>query len=92
MSRKKERASKNVGEVAIRKVKIEYSSPFEGELTEDGKFLFSTFAHSFKGEPMPSHFKFKVSEDDELEEGQIIGTSRSGQVLYWEQGMVIAKG
>ncbi len=71
---------------------MQYESPFASELGENKTFLYSIVVQSFKCQPMPSNFEFHVEEYDVLEEGQVIGISRSGQVLYWEQGTVVARG
>ena len=70
----------------------DYSNPMENEVGDDGKFIFGAAVNVFRGLPLPSHFDINVFEDDELEEGQVIGTSRLGQVLYWIYNSVVAKG
>ena len=64
---------------------------FEPELV-DGQFKHKTRNTTFRGEKMPSTFNFTVNENDKLREGQQIGTSRTGQTLYWSQGSVISRG
>lgn len=52
----------------------------------------------FRGEHFPLNFYFTVTENEVLTEGQLIGFVRPvldeydpGQLLYWEQGQVIAR-
>lgn len=71
--------------------RLEYRSPLEDEVS-GGRWVHENSIIFFRGQLLPSHFVFHVDEDDELEEGQVIGVSRWGQVLYWEQNSIIARG
>lgn len=70
-----------------------YENPHaEGEL-ENQKFKYPTNSeNSFRGQPLPGHFEVHASETQRLIEGQVIGTTRFGQTLYWIHGSVVAKG
>lgn len=70
---------------------VDVPNPIENEV-EAGVFRYVNQPVIFRGDKYPAHFELRVSDDDELEEGQVIGTSRSGQVLYWMQSMIIAMG
>lgn len=71
--------------------RLEYRSPVEDEVY-DGRWVHGNSIIFFRGQPLPSHFEIRVSEDDELEEEQVVGISRLGQVLYWSQNSIIARG
>lgn len=59
---------------------------------KDGKFVHPIYDVHFKGVHYPSTFVFEISEDAELKDGQRIGHSLDGQVLYWSQNQVVARG
>ncbi len=88
MSRPKEKYAK------FRKTdteKIELSPhPFENEVLGTA-FITLCGATTFRGQITPANFEYSVDENDVLEEGQPIGISRNGQVLYWENEQVIAR-
>lgn len=62
------------------------------EETEGGKFKHELVIVRFRGQELPSHFTITYKGKREPKEGQIIGHTRFGQTLYYEQGSVIAKG
>lgn len=64
--------------------------PIDDE-TRNGKFINATKMKHFRGQDLPAHFIITVDEKDELLECQIIGKTRFGDFLYWEQGQVIVK-
>lgn len=71
--------------------KVEPPTPLEQEV-DNGKFRYGSKPVLFRGYAYPAHFELTVSDDDELVEGQVIGTSRLGPVLYWLQSMIVAMG
>ncbi|NCS97981.1 MAG: hypothetical protein GW762_05310 [Candidatus Pacebacteria bacterium] len=74
------------------RVTITYTSPMEEELDSNGRFIYATAAVMFKSFAYPSNFEINAQDYDVLQEGELIGTSRSGQMLYWINNMIIAKG
>lgn len=70
----------------------EIANPWQDEVTEQGTFKYAFAPVLFKGDMYPASFELHVQEYDVLEEGEIIGVSRTGQVLYWLHNMIVAKG
>lgn len=68
-----------------------YSSPFEDKLNNQ-RFFEPTDPIFFKGMMLPANFQIQVSDDVMLSNGQVIGNTTDGQILYWSNGQVIAKG
>lgn len=74
------------------------SHGFSG-LQENGKFApLPSLINEFRGEEYPLNFYFDPAYQDmtaEEMEGRLIGTANTcgpKQYLYWEQGMVVARG
>lgn len=59
---------------------------------KDGRFIHATGMKMFRGQKLPSHFRITVSDTDKLSEGQEIGRTRFGQVIYWINNQVVVKG
>lgn len=68
-----------------------YQSPMSDELTNKG-FTHPTRFQKFRGEIIPDSFDLDVSEDEELKDGQVVGSTRFGQMLVWLHNMIITKG
>lgn len=60
--------------------------------TINGKFIHTTGMKLFRGQKLPSHFNIYASDSQELSEGQEIGRTRFGQILYWINNQVVARG
>ena len=57
------------------------------------KFSHGTNNHNtFRGQQLPGYFEINASETQDLKDGQIIGSTRFGQTLYWKGGQVVARG
>jgi hypothetical protein len=47
------------------------------------KFVDPTGYRTFKGQPIPATFRLDVKENQELTEGQVIGSTVFGSALFW---------
>lgn len=56
-----------------------------------GKFKRPVYKRLFRGQSIPTDFDIDVDENDYLEEGQKIGSTRSGGILYWLYNAVVSK-
>ena len=63
----------------------------ENEL-EGGKFKYETSRNIFRGIELPSTYRITYSGKKEPQEGERIGDTRFGQILYWVNHSVVAKG